>query len=388
MHACVLGLGMLLGYTPDAYSQGEGQNPPATPDARAASEAENGQSIYDRIWTFAQWYRDDSNPVVQRVLFSGRYQHEFTTLHAEEGDVDEWNVRRMRLGPKITLFHTWTLHGEVELNPQERDPLYVRFTDLYLQWSRSDRLAVTVGKHGVPFTMDGATSSKELLAIDRGNLTNNIWFPYEYIPGVSVSGKAAPWTYRVGVYSAGAETREFGKLSGGAFGLGVLGYDFKRALGVKEALLAANYVYQQPDSRNTFTRQLEHIASVNFKLDAGSWGLRTDLSTATGYLGQSDLWGVMAMPFVNLTDKLQLIGRYTFLESDGPNGVRLGTYENRTVSGRGDRYSELYLGANYFFYDHKLKLQSGVQIADMRDRAGDGGAYSGTSWTTGLRIGW
>jgi hypothetical protein len=24
----------------------------------------------------------------------------------------------------------------------------------------------------------------------------------------------------------------------------------------------------------------------------------------------------------------------------------------------------------------------------MRDRANDGGAYSGTSWTTGLRIGW
>ena len=46
------------------------------------------------------------------------------------------------------------------------------------------------------------------------------------------------------------------------------------------------------------------------------------------------------------------------------------------------------LGANYYFYGHKLKLQTGVQFADMNDRANDGGEYSGVSWTTGLRVGW
>ena len=71
-----------------------------------------------------------------------------------------------------------------------------------------------------------------------------------------------------------------------------------------------------------------------------------------------------------------------------PNGVLLGTYENRIVRGRGDEYNELYLGANYYFYGHKLKLQSGLQFADMNDRAADGGDYSGVSWTTGIRVGW
>jgi phosphate-selective porin OprO/OprP len=356
--------------------------------AQASSESGKGPSTYDKIWKFAEWYSNDSNPVVQKVLFSGRYQHEFAAIGADEGDLDEWNVRRMRLGPRVTLFRTFTLHGEVELNPQERDPFYVRFTDLYVQWSRSGRFAVTAGKHGVPFTMDGSTSSKELLAIDRSNLTNNIWFPQEYIPGVSVSGRLAPWVYRVGLFSAGEMNREFGEFNGGVFTLGVLGYDFAQSLGAKEALLTGNYVYQHPDPANSFTRQLEHIVSVNFKFDADAWGLRTDVSAASGYLGQSDLWGVMAMPFVNATDKLQFIGRYTVLGSDDPNGVRLATYESRVVPGRGDRYNELYLGANYFFYGHKLKLQSGVQFADMNDRAGDGGAYSGVSWTTGLRVGW
>jgi phosphate-selective porin OprO and OprP len=97
---------------------------------------------------------------------------------------------------------------------------------------------------------------------------------------------------------------------------------------------------------------------------------------------------VMAMPFFNVTDKLQAVARYTLLDSDGVNGLSLNTYENRVARGSGDQYKETYLGVNYYFYGHKLKLQSGVEFGDMRDRANDGGAYSGLSWVTGLRVGW
>ena len=332
--------------------------------------------------------QDDSNPVVQRVLFSGRFQHEFTAIDADQGDLDEWNVRRMRLGPRVTLFRTFTFHGEVELNPQEADPFYVRLTDLYVQWTRNPRLSLTVGKHAAPFTLEGATSSKDLLTIDRSNLANNIWFPQEYMPGISVSGRRAAWIYRGGIYSSGEANREFGDFSGGFFTLGVLGYDFAKSLAAKEALLTGNYVYQQPDARNSFTRQLEHIASLNFRFETDRWGVRSDISAAKGYLDQSDIWGLMAMPFVNVTRHLQFIGRYTLLESSDPSGVRLATYESRVVGSRGDEYNELYLGANYYFYGHKLKVQSGVQFADMNDSAANPDVYTGVSWTTGLRIGW
>ena len=359
--------------------------------ATAARQADAGgkqESVYDRIWRFAEWYRDDTNPVIQRVQFSGRYQHDFAKLDADEGEFDEWNVRRMRLGPRITFLRDFVFHTEVELNPQERDPLYVRLTDAYVQWSRTPALALTVGKQGVPFTMDGSTSSKDLLAIDRSNLANNVWFPQEYMPGAGVSGRRGGWNYRAGLYSAGRSTRELGEFSGGLFTLGSVGYDLGRRLGVKEAVVTGSYVYQDPDPDNTFTRPLEHIASVAIRMEASRWGVRGDIAGARGYLGQPDVWGAMAMPFLNATDKLQLVGRYTFLESGGPNGVRLATYESRVVAGRGDSYHELYAGANYYLYGHRLKVQTGVQFADLDDRAGDGGAYSGASWTTGLRISW
>jgi phosphate-selective porin OprO/OprP len=346
-------------------------------------------SRYDKIWKFATIYDSKANRVVQQVLFTGRFQEDYADVDADQGQASEWNLRRLRLGPRLTLFRKLTVHAEVELNPQENDPTYVRMTDAYVAWAHSSRLTFTAGKHSVPFTSDGATSSKELITVDRSNLTNNIWFTQEYAPGVSVSGRGTAWTYRAGVYSSGAANREFGEFNGGVFTLGIVSYNFARKLDVKEATVTGNYVYQQPDVQNTFTRRHEHIVSIHTRFEEGRWGLRSDLSMTKGYLGQRDLWGVMAMPFFNVTPRLQIVGRYTFLDSDGTNGLQLGTYENRVVtSGRGDRYTEGYAGVNYYFYGHKLKLQSGLAWADMRDEANDGGAYHGRSWTTGLRIGW
>ena len=355
----------------------------------AQTPAGKEPSHYDKIWNrFTEWYRDDSNPVIQRVLLSGRFQYEYVNVDADQGNHAEWNVRRLRIGPRITLFKTVTVHTEVDLDPQDHDPFYLRFTDCYVQWARNARLALTIGKQSVPFTIDGATSSRELLTIDRSNLANNLWFPDEYMPGLSVSGRRAAWTYRAGVYSAGAKNREFGEFNGGPFTLTALGYDFASRLGVKEALVTGNYVYQHPDRDNTFTRPLEHVGSINIRLEDDRWGVRGDLSAGAGYLGQSDLWALQAMPFANVTPKFQIVGRYTYITSDSPKGVRLATYESRVVTGRGDEYNEFYAGANYYFYGHKLKLQTGVQFADMNDRTDQGGAYSGVAWTTGLRVGW
>ena len=353
-----------------------------------AISAQGEPSTLDQIWGLAKWYDAADNPVVQRVLFSGRFQEDYARVSDDGETHSEWNVRRMRLGLRTTLFRDFTLHAEADFNPQEREPFYTKLTDAYLKWSRSGELAVTVGKHSAPFTLDGATSSKELLTIDRSNLANNMWFPSEYMPGVSASGAASSWIYHLGVYSAGAQNREFGEFDGGVFALAVLGYDVGESLGVDQALVRGSFVYQDPDPNNTFTRQLETVTSLNVDLEDGKWGVRADVTSASGYLGQSDMWGTMVMPFVDVTPKLQLVGRHTYLTSTDPNGVRLARYESQLVSGRGDAYSEIYVGANYYFYGHKLKLQSGLEWADMSDVADDGGAYSGVAVTVGLRVSW
>jgi phosphate-selective porin OprO and OprP len=355
----------------------------------AASAAEPASSpelsIYDRIWQHAELYNNPDNPVIQSIAFTGRYQLDYAVL--DRDDFDHFGTRRWRMGSKMKLFGDFTLHSEVELDPHE-DPWYQRFTEANLSWSRSKAFKFTVGKHGAPFTLDGMTSSKELLTIDRSNLGNNIWFPQEYIPGVSGSGGIDNWRYLLGVFSSGSANKEFGNFAGGYFILTTLGYDFAKALNVKQALLSANYVFQDSHPNNTFTRSLEHIGSLNFQFDTDKWGFRSDLSAAKGALGQSDIWGGMLMPYYNITRKLQVVSRYTYISSAEDNGVRFARYENFVISGRGDKYHEIYGGLNYYFYGHKLKVQTGVQHVEMKDGATDGGAYRGWAWTTGVRVSW
>jgi phosphate-selective porin OprO/OprP len=376
-----------LGHASESATPISSTVPAAEPAANApvAETPPTLDSIFDRIWGYATWYHDEENAVIQKFQFTGRYQLDYAWV--DEGDYTDWDTRRWRLGGKATLFHDFTLHGEVDLYPDD-DGYYQRMTDAYIAWSRNKALKLTVGKQSAAFTMDGSTSSKELLAIDRSNLANNLWFTEEYIPGVSAGGETSGWNYFLGLYSAGARNEEFGEFDGGAFVLATVGYNFARQLDVKQAALNLNYVYNTGDEPDSFTRPLENVVSLNFDFNAGRWGFRADVSGATGHGTQSDLWGGMLMPYFNFTKRLQGVLRYTYVASTDDNGVRFARYENQVVSGRGDQYQEFYAGLNYYLYKHKLKIQTGVQYADMQDQAADGGSYAGWAWTTGFRISW
>lgn len=346
------------------------------------------ESGYDRVWNHQRLYEGGSDSFFQSFVLSGRFQLDYAFLEEGQRSHDEFNLRRLRLGFKTTFLNDFTLHVEGEFNPQEADPLYQRLTDAKVAWKANDATRLIVGKHSAGFTLDGLTSSKRLITIDRNNLTNNIWYSQEYIPGISVKGEVRGLIYHAGLFTSGDSNRELGAFNAGQFVLLTLGHDFADALGAQEALLRFSLVDNEPDPDNGFTRDLENIASLTWVYEVDRWGFRGDVSTATGYLGQSDISGVVLMPFLNLSDKLQLVFRYTMLDSDDVNGVRFTRYESVVEKGRGDHYDEAYLGVNYYFYGHELKWQSGVQYVEMEDRASDGGEYRGWSATTGLRLSW
>ncbi len=341
-------------------------------------------ALWDKVWGYTELYKNSENHVIQSLKFTGRFQADYAWVGPT--DYNDVSIRRFRLGLKAKMFENWTIEGEVDLAPDD-NPVYDRMTVAYIAWSKTDNLQITVGKQSAPFTMDGSTSSKALLAIDRSNVANNMWFTQEYFPGVTASGAPGNWRYLGGVYATGNDQTEFGHFDGSAFGLGSLGYDFGENLNAKEAVLAVNYVFNGQDNGGA-TRLLEQVASLNFTYARERWGVRTDLTGGIGYQGQSDLWGTMVMPYYDITKKLQAVARYTFVTSVDPNGVRLNRYENQTVSGRGNEYNEFYLGLNYYFYGNKLKVQTGVDYTDMQDKANDGGAYSGWGWTTAFRLSW
>jgi phosphate-selective porin OprO/OprP len=350
-------------------------------------DAQTSTEKFDELWSKVRLHSGDSDAMVQSVVFTGRFQYDYAYVDSGDDEYSDTDTRRWRMGFKVSFKHDLVFHAEAEYHPS-LDPVYQRLTDTYIAWNPNDAVELTVGKQGANFTMDGMTSSKELIAVDRSALTNNIWFTEEYIPGVTVTGEVGKLSYNAGYFTSGDINRGFGDSDGGEFFLGTVGHDFAERLGAKTAQLNFNYVDNEPDPANGFTRPLEQIVSVNFAFEQERWGVRSDISAATGYLGQSDLVGFMVMPFYNLRNSNQLVWRYTYVDSEDPNGVRFGRYERELESGRGDRYSELYFGVNHYWYGHKLKIQSGIQYVDMSDVANDGGAFTGWSWTTGFRISW
>lgn len=346
-------------------------------------------SAYDRAWSHVRLYEGGDTDFVQSFDLSGRLQLDWAWVDNGTENHTEFNVRRFRFGFKTRFARDFVFHLEGDFDPQDSDNFYRRLTDAYLSWQFGESAVLTAGKQSAGFTLDGMTSSKRLITVERNNLTNNIWFTEEYMPGISVKGEAGKTAYFAGLFSSGDKDPEFGDFTGGEFVLLRAERDFTASPGSGQALWRLSLVHNEPDPNNGFTNKLENIASLNLQWrQNGPWRFSADLSAASGYYDQSDLWGIVLMPYYAFSERLELVGRYTLVQSADDNGVRFARYERELAEGLGDRYTEYHLGVNYYWYGHKLKLQSGIQYVDMRDRADDGGAYSGWSWTTGFRISW
>jgi phosphate-selective porin OprO and OprP len=342
---------------------------------------------FEKLWRAPTIYKNDKADVLNELRIVGRLHLDNYILDSNLGRSSDFVSRRARLGLKARLFHKLEAQVQADFNLEGGGaPFYTRLTDAYLAWKFSDAATLTVGKQSLGFGLDGGTSAAQLMTIDRSNVANNLWFTEEYLPGVSVKGKSGKWSYATGVYSGGRSDSEFGKFNGGVVVFASVGRDISAQLGVKQAVLRADYVYNQPDAKSTFTRPYEHVGALVLIIADKKWGVSADVMAGKGSLGQSDAAGFTLLPWYNISSKFQVVGRFSHIASSGQNGLRPARYENVVNKGRGDVSNELYAGLNYYLHGHNLKLQTGVTYANMRDRANDGGAYDGVTWTTALRL--
>jgi phosphate-selective porin OprO/OprP len=346
-------------------------------------------SGFDKIWSYATLYQNDENPHIQKFALSGRLQADSVWVDSDQGnfsDVFVW--RRFRFGFKADLFREWVVHleGDYDLN-ESLGEVYSRLTDAYIGWNPNEYLKLKLFKQSAGFTLDGATSSKRLLTLERNNLSNNLWFTTEYFTGLTARGSFdKAWAYQAGVFSSDPND-ELSHFDAGYFVLLSLSRRLVEIPELSKSSIRLDYVYNSEDA-NAATRDFSNVLSLVTTWDFEPWGVRTDLSTGTGYGGQSDVWGVVVMPYYDFNRHIQAVLRYTYVSSAENNGVRLTRYANRVVTGRGDEYNEFYAGVNVYFYGHKLKWQSGVEYASMDDDANDGGEYEGWQLITGLRLYW
>jgi phosphate-selective porin OprO/OprP len=367
----------------------------ATSENAIAGKVTKEESIFDRIWGLATLYEGDENALFQKIAFTGRYHGQYHWADGDTGRDDGWENRRFRLGFKGRSLEHFAWKIEIDVAKEDDDDpdesglsLYNGLTDAYIAWNRFNEFHLTVGKHWIRFTQEGATSSNEILTVERSLLVNQVWPAPELITGIKAEGglSGGHILYRVAAY-AGDKQEEFTRFEAGIGYLTSIGYALGKKIGIHGGVVRADWFHNDGDSGNDAFRDYEDIVSLGLELKQGAFGLTTDLILAKGLEDISDVWGFVILPSYDITKHIQLVTRYHHAEADDANGLTAAKrYEQSAGGGTGDNYDAVYLGLNYYIYGHRLKLMTGAEYSKL-----EGGTEEGwDGWTvfTGVRVSW
>ena len=344
---------------------------------------ESSESVLDALWDLPVLYSNKENPVLQEFRIIGRYQGQYAVVDSDQGNFDDWENRRWRLGASAKLFDRVSIKGYINID-DDFNPFYKSMEELHMTVKVADALSISVGKQKPYWGYEWTTSSSKILTIERGLLTNQL-LPAKS-SGVAAKGDVGGFSYNVGIYSGDLDD-EFGGFDGGTFYTASIGYDFSESSGMDKLGWRLDYLYNNQDPGDSAAKPYDNSWATSLVLGQGDFTVVNEFLYATGQ--SPDAYGISIMPSYDITDKLQVVGRYQYAHGDG-DGIRAQSrYERKVPSitdgGRGEDYHAFYLGLNYYIHGHGLKLMTGLEYATL-DGGSDGGDYDGLSWVTGIRI--
>ncbi len=197
-----------------------------------------------------------------------------------------------------------------------------------------------------------------------------------------------PGSRRVGVFSTDIN-EEFGNLDGGWFCFGSLACDLSELTDLDTFHLRADYLYNDPESRDSATAPYAHSLAASVHLGKSTVEWVNEVIYVTGSI--SEVHGVTSLLSYTLTEneKWQAVMRYQYAHGDDDGLILQKRYERQAPKlsdgGSGEDYHAVYAGLNYYIYGHKLKLMAGVEWATM-DGGDDGGSYDGWTSFAGFRF--
>jgi phosphate-selective porin OprO and OprP len=363
-----------------------------------SAECVEQTSAFDQLWSHAMLYEDEQNPYLQEFKLRGRYQGQYWDVDADQGSQSGWEDRRSRFGFDAKLFDK---RMEVRLDFQSDDGFdnfYNGLVDANIRWKPTDWLSITAGKQQ-PYIAehDWLVSNSTMPTFERSQIFNQLGI--NRATGLALEGKAADFTWRTGVYSNDTPTStggsgsfgdgEFGDFNGGvSFTLGA-GYDFKDTLDCDKAEVWLDWLHSDRQDDDTVLGKYDDVISSTLWVKKGPAALVIEGFYARGGDGtNSDVFGFYLEPTYDILPKtLQLVGRYSYANSEGPLGVLGQARYERTVAinrGLGDSYHSVYAGAQYFIYGDKLKLMAGAEWAWLNSSGGN--SYEGVTLLSGVRF--
>ena len=331
---------------------------------------------FDDIWGMSALYGERGNNDKPFIKLRGRYHGQQYWADGDAASDNDWENRRIRLGLDVTLSERLEFAFDFNMYRQGGDSLVNNFDFISLNYAISDDTEISVGKlRRNPLTREDGTSSNKILTIERSILSTRFFM--DNVGGGYVNHKEGSWTLGAGILKGSTEEDlRLPSLDGAT----MLQVNIANQISdITEIRL--DYLNNSGDPDNNDVEPFRHVVSLNSSTQSGPTGLITDIIYAEALPeARGDLFGIVIMPHHMLTQRLQLVGRYTFTSSNEGNGIRIPRrYERATVPEEfefGDKHQALYAGLNYYFYGHKLKLMSGVEYTDFGNESGNTSALT------------
>lgn len=357
----------------------------------SASVEPGKHETYARVADHLKLYHNEDNSVIQSFALNGVYQGQYWSVNAAQGSADGWENRRMYLGAAAEFFHQFKLQAQVKLG-EDLDPVYDGLHTAFVNWTPNQAFSLSVGRVDYFFFLepDRSLSSTRISTFERGLVVNQV-LPQEMV-GAMLEAKRGRFSGHAGLVS-GSIQDEFTDFAGG-YGL-LAGVNYELPLFYDAGNLHLDYVFNNGNPSNNALKPYDDVVSLWHEGQAGPIGLSLGLIGGHGLGARPAVFGVTVQPtwvfakdVLRQGDALQAVLRYQFAVSNGDNGLKLQPrYEQEVVPGaQGDQYDAVYAGLNYLILGHRLKLMSGVEYSWMHDAPRDGGAFSGWTFLTGLRL--
>lgn len=332
------------------------------------------------------------------LAISGRIQTQYFSFSNDNIENSTgFIMRRIYLGAKAKVGNDWIADFNYNFADNEVDKAF-------LQWGGDvlgQETAIDIGFRKVNFGFEETTSSASLKAIERSPATR-FFVEGDFAAGAPGNDRElGAASRRIGVFANFNDTARSGKESGFYYGFAVtnperqgptLG-DRRGATNNLPAFWAdAGYSYKTDSVKGKFGAAVSYIRegaafdapvtdasltgfSIYNDITIGKFNLAAEFLTAdlkdgavdnvTGLPTDSNPYGYWIQPSYMLTDKVELVARYSFVDGDG-RGLRLRDLVRRsdgTITG--DELTEYYFGANYYFVGNSVKLQLGYIIGEV-----------------------
>ena len=335
------------------------------------------------IFDYSTLYESDAG-FIREVSLTGRYHGQWISASQDDdGDRDgfhQFQSRRSRIGFEIGILENITFATEFNVTDSsgsnrnwQTGPVFNDIDTMLIE-IEGDGWDLWIGKDKFKITREESTSSKRIKTIERSQIVN------EVIPG-------KPWGFNFGFATGEVEH---------VIGLALTGSDEDDNRGSGLGLPTtegsnAQFLYRLETPVNDVTTfyldylftdmgydsEVDIASSYNHVLALGTTNalndrlnLTTDLIFGLDRDGTGDIpdgedtWGLVIMPTYAITEKLEFVAKYAYMDSG-----RTQRPQRYTVREELENCHTLYAGLNYYICGDKLKLMAGYEYmtADQYD---------------------